>query len=486
VNPRKIVTGLLVAVVVVAAYLLLTKSDDSRTITAELPNAGGVRKHSSVKIGGVPGGTVEDLKITGRDTALVKMKLKKEAWPIGKNASIQIRPTDLLGERYIALDAGNVNDPAPKGFEIAESKVKLPVELDDVINTFDPDTRTRIKILVNEFGIALGDQGKDLANLLDAMPASLDDARKLVSEINTEDASLKTLLARGDSLVATVNPKKDQLVGLITQAQDTLGSLATRNDDIGKTLDSAPAGLAALNTTLSRLRLASTDLRPASVDIQRTAGPLKDTLEALPGFEQSARQSLKAAKSAAPSLTKLGEKATPPLKALTPTLANVKQFSADLKPTLDQFDNRAFEDALWMVQQLSLWFKSRDNLGRQAKVTLNINGDTVNSIFQALMNRPDLGGVDPAGTKSSSGKTQTKSSPKTTAPSTASPTTSAPAPTTSNPTTTGSSPAPQTQDKGLLGGLVDGVSGLLGGNTGTKDQPGAGGVSGLLNNLLKP
>ncbi|WP_026909856.1 MlaD family protein [Patulibacter minatonensis] len=484
-NPRKVVTGALVAVVVIAAFLLLTKGNDDRTITAEMPNAGGLRKHSSVKIGGVPGGSVEDLKITGRDTAIVKMKLDKDAWPIGKDASIKIRPTDLLGERYVALEVGNLKDPAPKGFQIAESKVKLPVELDDVINTFDGDTRTRIKVLVNEFGIALGDQGKDLAKLLDAMPASLDDARQLVSEINTEDASLKTLLARGDSLTATVSPKRDQLADLITQAQDTLGSLATRREELGATLDSAPAGLAALNTTLSRLRIASTDLRPASVDLQRTAGPLKDTLEALPGFEESARQSLKAAKSAAPSLTKLGKKATPPLQALTPTLANVKQFSSDLKPTLDKFDERSFEDALWMVQQLGLWLKTGDRLGRQAKVALAINSSTVKSIFQSLLNRPDIGGTQTDNTTPKSGKTQTKSAPttKTPAPQQRAAT---PPPTTSNPTTTGSSPATSTQDKGLLGGLVDGVSGLLGGNAGTKDQPGAGGVSGLLNNLLKP
>jgi phospholipid/cholesterol/gamma-HCH transport system substrate-binding protein len=484
VNPRKLVTGLLAAVVVVAAYLLISGGDDGYTVKAELPNAGGLRENSSVKIGGVPGGSVEKLEITGRDTAIVTMKLDEDAAPIGKDASLEIRPTDLLGERYVALKVGNLNNPAPKNYVIAKSRTKLPVELDDVINTFDGDTRTRIKILVNEFGIALGDQGKDLAKLLDAMPASLQDARQLVSEINSEDESLKNLLARGDSLTATVNPKRDELAGLITQAQETLGSLATRREELGATLDSAPAGLNALNTTLSRLRLASTNLRPAAQDLQRAAGPLKDTLEALPGFEQSARESLKAAKSAAPSLTKLGNKATPPLQALTPTFANLKQFSSDLKPTLDKFDERAFEDALWMVQQLSLWFKTRDGIGRQAKVAVNIEGNTVNSIFQALMNRPDLGGVDPVDTKS--GAKRSKSAPATDAPSAQSPGAASPEPSNTAPSPSGSSPAPTTPDKGLLGGLVDGVSGLLGGDDGSKNQPVAGGVPGLLNNLLKP
>jgi virulence factor Mce-like protein len=490
VNPRRIVTGLLVAAVVVAAYLLISGGDEGYTIKAELPNAGGVKPHSSVKIAGVPGGTVEKLEITPRDTALVTMKLKDNAAPIGKDASIQIRPTDLLGERYIALDAGNVNDPAPKNFEIPKSRTKLPVELDDVLNTFDADTRTRIKILVNEFGVALGNRGKDLASLLNEMPSTLGDARQLVTEITDESASLKTLLARGDSLTASIDPKKDQLASLVTQADATLKALADRRDKIGRTLDAAPGGLAALNTTLTQLRQASTDLRPASVDLKNAAGPLKDTLDALPGFEQSARESLKAAKTAAPAVTKLGNKATGPLKTLTPTLANLEQFSGDLKPTLDVFDNRAFEDAMWFAQNLGgLGLKGRDGLGHTLGALATVNTETVRAVTNYLFN----GGAAPDGlvdggavTKSTSSKstTQSKSAPRTTAPS---PSTSAPAPTTSAPTTTGSSPAPQTQDKGLLGGLVDGVSGLLGGNAGTNSKPGAeGGVAGLLNSLLKP
>jgi phospholipid/cholesterol/gamma-HCH transport system substrate-binding protein len=493
VTPRKLVTGLLVAVALVAVYLFMSRPDDSYVVKAEMQNAGGVKPNSSVKIAGVPGGKVKDLEITPRDTVIVTMKLDDDAAPIGRGASVEVRPTDLLGERYVALKTGDQSDPEKSGYTIPKSRSALPVELDDVLNTFDGDTRERIKILVNEFGVALGNRGKDLAELLDTMPPSLSDARQLVGEITSESASLQSLLERGDRLTATIDPKKDQLASLVTQADTTLRELAQRREKIGRTLDAAPSGLAALNRTLNGLRKASTDLRPASVDIQRAAAPLQDTLDALPGFEDAARDSLKAAKKAAPSVTKLGDKATGPLQALTPTLANLTRFSSELKPSLDVFDDRAFEDAMWFAQNLGgRGLASRDGLGHQLGADAYVNPQTVRAVLDSLFN----GGAPPDGLVDGGPKAKARaaSAPKdakgggTTTE--AQPAASAPAATAPPaPASTGDGGPTAAPDKGLLGNLADGVSGLLGGDAGPNSKPGGtpqGGLPGLLDNLLAP
>lgn len=493
---RNIVAGLLAVVVLVGAYLLLSGGDEGYTLKAELPNAGGVKPNSSVKIAGVPGGKVEDIEITKRDTALVTMKLDEDAAPVGKGASVEIRPTDLLGERYVSLDVGDQKQPVDSGFTIPKEKAALPVELDDVLNTFDGDTRERIKILVNEFGVALGARGKDLAKLLDAMPASLTDARRLVTEITNESASLKSLLARGDSLTASIDPKKDKLASLIVQADTTLGELADRRDKLGRTLDAAPSGLTALNRTLNQLRTASTDLRPASVDIRNAAAPLKDTLDALPGFEDAARDSLKAANQAAPSLTKLGKRATGPLQALTPTLANLEQFSTDLKPTLDVFDDRAFEDAMWLAQNLGgRGLAAKDNLGHLLGADAHVNIATVRAVVDNLFGQsgaaaPD-GNADGQKPEAAAKSKQRDGSPSTTTDTATPSAPSAPsAPAASSPPPTSDAPAAKAPERNLLGDLVDGVSGLLGGKPNAQSNSGSSpkgeGLPGLLNNLLAP
>lgn len=493
-NARKILPALLAVVVVVVAFLLLRGGDDAYTVKAELPNAGGVKVNSSVKIAGVTGGTVKKIELTPRDTAMLTLELEDTAAPIGAGASIEVRPTDLLGERYIALDPGDQAKPQRDGDAfVPKNRATLPVELDEVINTFDGDTRERIKILVNEFGVALGGRGKDLAKLLDAMPPSLQDARKLISEITSENASLKALLARGDSLTASVEPRKDQLASLIEQADASLGALADRREKIGRALDTAPGGLSALNTTLAQLRTASTNLRPAAADLRAAAGPLKSTLDAVPGFEDSARDSLRAAKEVAPSITKLGKKATGPLQALTPTLANLQGFSGDLKPTLDAFDARAFEDLMWMTQNFGgMAMKHRDSLGHQLGAMISVNPETFITVYNSLFNNPADASRDPDNVNAADTtrqRTRTKPAASGDAPSTSTtPGPASPAAPATSAAPTPSAPAASEPRKGLLEGLVDGVSGLLGGNAGSSSKSGSGqsGVPGLLNNLLAP
>jgi len=384
-SDRRIVTGVLVAVLALAGWIVLSGGgDDAYRVRVEFPNAGGLRKNSSVKVAGVSGGTVEDLEITDRDTALATLRLEDDAAPIGRGASAAIRPTDLLGERYVALDVGNQRAPLPSGTTIPRSRATLPVELDDVLNTFDADTRTRMEVLINEFGAALGSRGKDLAKLLDAMPPSLDDARTLVTELANENQSLVRLIEQGDRIVASVNGKRDDLTGLIDQADSTLREVAERRASLGRTLDAAPGGLARLRATLSQLDVAATSLRPAAVDLERATGPLQRTLEVLPSFREAATDSLQEATEAAPKLRKLGTDALAPIRRLAPTLRTLRQVSDTATKPLDQLDRRSFEDALWFLQNWSLATKDRDALAHFVGAKASVGFQTIYSVIDSL------------------------------------------------------------------------------------------------------
>ncbi len=383
---RHLTIGALVAVVALVVWLVASGDDDAYTVRAELPNAGGLRVNSSVKVAGVSAGVVKDLEVTDRDTAMATLELQPEAAPIGRGASAAIRPTDLLGERYVALDLGDQRRPEPSGATIGRARTTLPVELDDILNTFDADTRTRMEVLINEFGVALGSRGKDLAKLLDAMPASLDDARALLAEITRENASLGRLIDQGDRVAASVNGKQDDLVALIDQAETTLGELAERRQALGAAIDSAPGGLARLRTTLGELRATAVALRPAAADLQRAAPPLTDALDAVPGFEDAARESLRAAQDAAPKLTKLGRDGLQPIQRLAPTLRTLRTVSDEATRALDHLDRRGFEDVLWFAQNWSLGLKNRDGLGHFVGAKVSVGVSTVTSVLDSMFN----------------------------------------------------------------------------------------------------
>jgi virulence factor Mce-like protein len=350
------------AVLAVAAFILLGGSD-KYTVKAELQNASGLRPNASVKIAGVPGGKVKKVEVSDRDTAIATLEFKEEAAPIGRGSTIQVRPTDLLGERYADLDPGDVKDPLPDGGTIPLKNTSSPVELDDVLNMLDADTRTRLRILINEFGIGLGDRGKDFHQLLEEMPPALDKARGLLAEVASENVRLKSMIEQGDRITATINGKRDDLGELVDEASGMLRTVAKRRQDLGATVENAPGALGQLRSTLARLDSASEALRPMAGDLRSTAAPLASTLRALPGFADSAKGTLDKAEDVAPTLRRLGVQATPTVKRLRPTVGLLNDVGREAKPGLAQLDRRGMEDVLWFVHAWARAMKGRDALG---------------------------------------------------------------------------------------------------------------------------
>jgi virulence factor Mce-like protein len=377
-----------VAVVVAAVLILSTRGGDDYIVRAELHNAAGLRRNASVKIAGVPGGRVDKVEITGSDTVIATMKLKKEAAPIGQGATIQIRPTDLLGERYADMDPGDVSKPEPSGSLIPVSRTKAPVELDDVLNMLDVDTRTRLRIMINEFGIAMGGRGADFHQVLDEMPTALDKAQGLVGEVASENVKLKQLIEKGDAVTATIHGKRDKLGDLVTQAGRMLGAVAARRRQLGQTVAAAPGALTQLRGTLTRLDAASAGLRPAARDLRRAAPPLVATLQALPAFADSAKGTLAKATSVAPALRRLGTRATPTVKRLQPTAGLLRDVAREAKPGLAQLDRRGMEDLLNFVQVWARAMKGRDNLGHFIGALVIGNSQVLQSAVDSY-----LGGV---------------------------------------------------------------------------------------------
>lgn len=350
------------AVLVAVAVILLSRGHQY-TVRAELPDAGGLRRNASVKIAGVPGGRVKKVEITKNDTAIATLVFKKEAAPIGKDATLKVRPTDLLGERYADLDPGNVSDPMPDGGLIPLKHTATPVELDDVLNMLDADTRTRLKILINEFGIGLGARGKDFHQLLEELPPALDQSKALLAEVASENVKLKQLITQGDAVTATINGRRDKLGDLVKEASGMLQAVAARRKALGATVAGAPGALTQLRSTLTRLDSASAALRPTAADLRRTAAPLASTLRALPAFADSAKGTLAKARSVAPSLTRLGVQATPTLRRLNPTAGLLDDVAREATPSLKQLDRRGMEDVLAFAQNWARGMKGRDGLG---------------------------------------------------------------------------------------------------------------------------
>ena len=115
-------------------------------LKAVFENAPPILKNQSVRIAGVEVGKVSKVEPVGGDSpaVVVTMKIKDEALPIHKDATIKVRPR-LFFEGNLFFDvkpgtpeAGDVED----GDTIPVTQTSAPVQLDQVLGTSTP-TRAR-------------------------------------------------------------------------------------------------------------------------------------------------------------------------------------------------------------------------------------------------------------------------------------------------------------------------------------------------------
>jgi virulence factor Mce-like protein len=337
------------AIVAVSGAVLFAaeRSGSSYTVRAMFRDAAGLRGHSQVKLGGVRVGTVSKLVVAPGDTALVTMTLNHAK--VGPGARAYVRPVNLLGEKYVDLQPGDLGRPQPSGTLIPLARTGTPVEIDQVLDTLDATTRFRLRVLIDESGQALVGRGLDFGRTLSSLPPALDQAQALVGAFARDNEALGRLVDESDRVVGAIASKRRALGALVHTTGGVLGAVARRDAELGGTVRQAAPAFAQLRSTLARLQVSARALGPAADGLRATAPGLTSTLRALPAFTAAARPTLRTAERVAPSLTRLGVQATPVVTRLRPVAARLNDFATAFDPVTTTLD-RGVDDLLGYLE----------------------------------------------------------------------------------------------------------------------------------------
>src|SRR5215208_2413187 len=113
-------------------------------VSASFTEAAQLSTEADVRISGVPVGKVKAIEPdakTGR--SLVTMALDAKYSPLPSDAKAMLRQKTLLGETYVELTPGTESArKIPEGGRLRLADVSETVELDEILRTFDPETRT--------------------------------------------------------------------------------------------------------------------------------------------------------------------------------------------------------------------------------------------------------------------------------------------------------------------------------------------------------
>jgi phospholipid/cholesterol/gamma-HCH transport system substrate-binding protein len=155
--------GAVIAAVALVAIVLFGSGGDSYKVTATFANGGQLVKGNPVQVGGVPVGSVDKISITDDGQADVEMSIKEDHKPlrVGTQATIRQFSQSGIANRYIDLKMPpNGAEAIDDGGEINSDQTTTAVDLDELFNTLDPETRKSLQAFFKNQAAQFRDRGE--------------------------------------------------------------------------------------------------------------------------------------------------------------------------------------------------------------------------------------------------------------------------------------------------------------------------------------
>jgi virulence factor Mce-like protein len=289
------VTVLIVIVAVFLAYNANTGLPFVPTyrVSAEVPDANTLVPGNDVRIGGVRVGMVEAIDPIqhedGSVTARLDLKLDRSVDPLPKDTTVIVRSRSALGLKYLELVRGNSPTGLQEGSTIPVSHAHPePVELDQVLNTFDEPTRRAIQTNLVEFGNALAGRGPQLNEDIGALPPLLRRLEPVMRNIGAPSTGLGRFVRGAADTFAELAPVAEQQAHLFVSLDSTFGALAgvarpyiqRTISESPRTLDVATSSLPVIRPFLRHSASLFALVRPGTAVLPTTAPQLASALEA--------------------------------------------------------------------------------------------------------------------------------------------------------------------------------------------------------------
>lgn len=157
-NPVRFGIVLLI-VIAVAVYFGFTKHipfTHGYRLKAVFSSAQNIAPKSPVRIAGVTVGQVSSVQREGHD-GLVTMEISEAGLPIHRDALLKIRPRLFLeGNWYVELQPGSPSSPTvSSGYTVPITRTAVPVQLDQVLDALNSNTRANLQSVLQNYGEAL-------------------------------------------------------------------------------------------------------------------------------------------------------------------------------------------------------------------------------------------------------------------------------------------------------------------------------------------
>ncbi|MBV9464657.1 MAG: MCE family protein [Solirubrobacterales bacterium] len=246
-------------------------------------NADQLATQADVRIAGVNVGKVIDKSLDPQgNRTIATITLNNKFAPIHQNAHAILREKTILGETYVELTPGTANSPAlPDEGLLPRGNVQHAVQLDEIFNALDPQTRRAFQVWQQQLATAINGNDQNLNSVLGNLPTFAADATDLLQVLDIQHTAVVRLVQNGGTVFAALSQSQTALRNLITSGETTFATTAANNNNIAATFHVFPTFLDETKATMARLQTFSLDADPLIKQLEPVAQNLGPTLHSV-------------------------------------------------------------------------------------------------------------------------------------------------------------------------------------------------------------
>lgn len=254
---RVAAVGALIAAVVLVALVLFGGGAGSYKVKARFLNAGQLVKGNPVQVGGVPVGSVKGIKITDDGHAEVELSIDGDHAPLRRGTRAEIRQFSQSGlaNRYVDLKLPpNTDETIPDGGVIDTDKTVTQVDLDELYNTLDPETRRSLQGFFKSSADQWRGREQEANVGFEYLNPALSTSSRLFNELTQDTPLLERFLVDSSKMVTALAERRDDLAGLIGNLNETTRALGSQKEALAESIGRLPPFMRRANTTFVDLR----------------------------------------------------------------------------------------------------------------------------------------------------------------------------------------------------------------------------------------
>jgi phospholipid/cholesterol/gamma-HCH transport system substrate-binding protein len=251
------VGALIAALVLVSLILFGGGGAGGYKVKAQFLNAGQLVKGNPVQVGGVPVGSVKGIKITSDGHAEIEMSIDGDHSPLRQGTRAEIRQFSQSGlaNRYVDLKLPpNTDQTIPDGGLIETDRTITQVDLDELYNTLDPETRRSLQGFFKHSADQWRGREQEANVGFQYLNPALSTSSRLFNELTKDTPVLERFLVDSSQMVTALAERRDDLAGLIGNLNTTTRALGSQKEALAESIGRLPPFMRRANTTFVDLR----------------------------------------------------------------------------------------------------------------------------------------------------------------------------------------------------------------------------------------